>query len=133
MLDALDIKLEHFGNQPRYHPADDVIVMPKPGSFSEIAAYNATFLHELVHSTGHKDRLDRAGVQKGRSKKEIAKEELIAEIGSTLLAAHFSIASDIENHASYIEHWQRDLNEKEVMQAANQAAKAFHYIVEKAS
>ncbi len=54
----------------------------------------------------------------------------MAEIGAFFLSTFFNIESDIENHASYVQSWQKHLDEKDIMRATNNAAKAFHFLVE---
>lgn len=122
------VAISTFGNQPRYQPHDDVIVMPAITSFHSENDYNTTFLHELVHWTGHASRLDRFP-SKSLDDKTRAEEELVAEIGSVFLATYFGIDGNLLNHASYIAGWKTLLGPKDVMHAVNNAVKAFEYII----
>jgi antirestriction protein ArdC len=71
-----------------YSPATDSITMPRFESFTSGNAFYATLAHEAVHSTGHRDRLDRETLHKyGASTAIRAKEELCAEIGAAFLCA----------------------------------------------
>ena len=130
----VDIMAQHkvaistFGNQPRYQPNEDVIVMPDIKNFHTETDYDTTLLHELVHWTGHASRLDRL-TNKLSDDKARAEEELVAEIGSVFLATHFGIDGDLLNHVSYIAGWKELLAPKDIMRAVTNAVKAFEYII----
>lgn len=122
--------------QPRgawYRPSDDLVNMPDKKEFESIHEYYSTFFHELVHSTGHKKRLNRKGViNVERTSKEYAREELIAEIGASMLCGIAGIDNEIiDNSASYIQYWLRRLKNdpKLVVHASQQAQKACDYIL----
>ena len=70
-----------------YSPDSDRVQMPLKLSFNSEAEYYAVLFHELVHSTGHKDRLNRPGVVDLISfgSDNYSKEELVAEIGASFL------------------------------------------------
>lgn len=125
------IVIEHYGSRAYYNPLDDVIVMPKPSSFSNDKAYYATLLHEIVHWSGSDDRLARGSLkQYTKSKAMRAEEELVAEIGSVFLSGHLNIVGDLENHASYIADWKKLLTTKNVTSAISAAGKAFHWLID---
>lgn len=122
-----------------YRQTDDIVNLPDINNFVDSNAYYATAFHELVHSTGHSSRLGRNSLKElmnfCQSKQEYAKEELVAELGATMLQAHCGIANDssIENHAAYCASWakvlkQRD-NRKLLIQAGALAQKAVNYIL----
>lgn len=130
LLSVLDVSISEFGNQPHFQPAQDVIVMPRREFFNSSADYNITLLHELVHWSGHPSRLDRQTIRDyGKSDAIRAEEELIAEIGSVFLAAHFGIVGDLLNHASYVTSWKQHLDAKAVGRAMSQASKAFGWLI----
>ena len=84
--------------------------MPPVSTFESKEAYLVAFAHELVHSTGYEDRLHRIGCSTDAAIEKDAvdkgKEELIAEIGATLVAAAFGIEEiTIENAAAYCKGW----------------------------
>jgi len=56
--------IEH--NEPRayYRPSDDVVNTPRANLFQSNEEYYSTLFHELTHSTGHKDRLNRDEIAK---------------------------------------------------------------------
>ncbi|MCP3028715.1 hypothetical protein LF822_17395 [Halobacillus sp. A5] len=68
--------------------------------------FKSSIFHEMVHSTGHKDRLDREGVTGKISfgSQNYSKEELIAELGASMLCGVTGIENQtIDNSASYIQ------------------------------
>ena len=82
------------------------IVIPELSQYSDIAEFYSSAFHEIVHSTGSANRLNRlscdtsyAGYQESYSK-----EELIAEIGSAFLCNHCGVESNgsFSNSVSYI-------------------------------
>ena len=125
------VQISHYGNAAHYNSVDDVITLPRPENFMSDYNYNATLLHELVHWTGSKpERKGRACFKDYSNKIEArAEEELIAEIGSLLLATHFGLKGQIEGHASYLDYWKKYLKPQAVMRAASHAAKAFEFLI----
>ena len=51
--------IEHDSRQACYVPPTDTVRMPRPEVFESATAYYATLFHELTHSTGHSNRLNR--------------------------------------------------------------------------
>ncbi len=93
--------------------------------------YYATLLHELTHWTGALRRLNREGITNRKSDTIIAKEELIAELGSAFLCAQLGIEqTQPKGHALYIKSWLQGLREDKtlIFKAAAQAAKAQEYL-----
>ena len=130
LVNHFKIVVEHYGSRAYYDPKDDVIVLPNPSTFSNDKDYYMTLLHEIVHWSGSANRLARGSLkQYATSKKLRAEEELVAEIGSVFLAAHFEIVGNLENHASYISDWKRLLSTQNVTSAISAAGKAFHWLV----
>jgi antirestriction protein ArdC len=122
------------GGRACYSPALDEVRMPKRETFeSSETVYSAEF-HELVHSTGHPDRLDRKDgmAELGQPKSEYAKEELVAEMGAAFLCNITGIGQKvIENQAAYIQNWLGALKDdsKMVVAAAGRAQKAVDYMM----
>ena len=73
------------GDRAYYRPATDTVVLPIRKQFMSTAEYFSTAFHELVHSTGHKSRLDRLDHVAAFGSEDYSKEELIAEIGAAAL------------------------------------------------
>lgn len=134
MKDAPTISYEDK-NSAFYHPIKDILNMPQLDRFDSSEAYYSVLFHELIHSTGHESRLNRNGIIKAHSfqSKEYAKEELIAEIGSSFLAAYMNVNLPEleENSASYIKSWLSLLksDKKFIFKAAAKASKAANFIL----
>jgi len=117
-----------------YSPSSDSITVPHKSQFKELAEYYGTVLHECVHSTGHKSRLDRLcdnGLF-GFGSTEYAKEELVAEIGSSVLCNIFRIDTEQSNTntTAYIQSWLSALrnDKKLIVYASSKAEKAVEMI-----
>ena len=108
--------LYNSGGNAYYSPAKDEIHLPDPGVFTTPAAFNGTALHELAHSTGHKDRLDR-NLSGFFGSESYAFEELIAEMTSCFMAVDLketdlSSFNQFENNEAYLQSWISNIKEK---------------------
>lgn len=139
---------------PSYNPRLDNINMPSLENFKEFTENNGygvevgedewvhTFFHEIVHSSGHKSRLNRKGITGLGSTHKwgdavYSQEELTAEIGSFGLA-HFcgmNLDNTIANSGAYITNWSKYLKDKsgQVAYAVGDSLKAVKYILSKAN
>ena len=126
--------IKHGMNMAAYSPASDVVNMPDRARFHSEDHYYATLFHELVHATGHEQRLKRASIMErnGYGSNPYAKEELIAEMGSAFLCGHAGIVErTIDSSAAYLEGWLKSLKEDKtlIVHAAAQAQKAADFIL----
>jgi antirestriction protein ArdC len=135
MLDNYDCKVQHF-NQDRafYRVSNDTVTMPLKEQFNTINDYHSVLLHEVVHSTGAKHRLDRVlAHQEERTQEERAFEELIAELGSMFLGNYFNTSSSeiVDGNVCYIKSWLKALkNDKNyIFKASRDASKAFKFLI----
>ena len=96
-------------NTAHYNLDDDCIYMPKLSQLtSSYEHYLKTFFHELTHATGHKSRLNRNLENYGLDYDLHSTEELIAELGSIILAKYFNVNVDeklYNNSLIYIKGW----------------------------
>jgi antirestriction protein ArdC len=95
--------------------------------------YYSTLLHELIHATGPSFRIGRECYLKYHvNKKERAKEELVAEIGSALWRQKlgFDSPSNLINTASYVKSWIALLEEdyNTIFEAATKASQAIEHL-----
>jgi antirestriction protein ArdC len=113
-----------------YLPASDEVYMPPRESFRNEPGYYATLFHELTHSTGHPSRLDRELAPRSREE-AYSREELIAQLGASMLCAQAEIDPQIEQSASYIASWLTALRDDKrmVAVAAGRAQRAADYIL----
>jgi len=126
--------IEFGGSQACYMPAQDKVKMPNPRTFFEDEKYYSTLFHELVHSTGHRSRLNRHEKFPNHQfgSKDYSQEELVAEMGAAYLCGICGIENlTIDNSAAYIESWLKKLksDNKFVIMAASYAQKAVDYIL----
>ena len=144
-VEACEEIIANYPNPPKIHhdqddrcfyrPSADEVHMVKPEKFISDEEYYSTFFHELIHSTGHKDRLARDGVTGTNffGSHEYSKEELVAEMGSTYLCAISGIdrSSVIKNSSAYIQSWMKSLSENEdwIVWAGTRSAKACDHIL----
>jgi len=125
LVDKLGLSggLTHAGDRAYYMPSRDSIVMPPLAAFNSAANYHATLLHESVHATGHKSRLDRLTPARFGSE-DYAYEELVAELGAAMLCCKLGIDGDLR-HAGYIQSWLKALrNDKKFILSASAKAQA---------
>ncbi|EKN6252895.1 TPA: DUF1738 domain-containing protein [Yersinia enterocolitica] len=120
------------GQNAFFQPSTDEVWLPGRHLFSDAANFYATGLHELVHWSGGKKRLNRE--MKGKfGSADYAEEELVAELGSAFLMADLGIVGEVQ-HESYIASWLQALkNDKRyVFKAVSAASKAHSYLMDKA-
>lgn len=126
---ALGVDIRHGGERAFYSPANDYIRMPPFASFRSPEAYYATLAHECCHLTGAKDRLARD--MSKRDQESVAREELVAELGSAFLCADLGLSPEPrEDHAPYIASWLKALDDdpRAVATAATQAQRAVDFL-----
>ena len=133
-------EIKQGSNRAFYSPARDSVGMPTPERFHSPEAYYSVLFHELTHSTGHENRLNRKGVSRSEGKlaafgsDPYAKEELVAEMGAAFLCGQAGIVEwTVDNSAAYVASWLQRLknDSKLVVQAAAQAQKAADWILGK--
>lgn len=132
-FDGLDIKRILTQDIACYIPSKDVVGMPPIAAFDTAEDYAATLNHESVHATMAPHRVGR-DMGKKFSKHAIAAEELVAEIGASLLGAHLRLPPHhIHDHASYIGHWMKLLadDKRAFLTAAAQAQVAVDWLLAK--
>lgn len=116
-----------------YVPSRDEIHLPNRRTFSSLSGFWGTAIHELSHWTGHESRLNR-DMQHTFGTQKYAREELVAEVSSWLLAVTLGTPHEPQNSASYLASWVRDFKDKprELYSAISQAQKAVDYLLETA-
>lgn len=127
-ITATKADIRHGGDRAFYRPADDYIRLPDTVQFESYEHYLATGLHELVHWSGAKKRLDR-DLNNRFGTKAYAAEELVAELGAAFLCAHLGVQGRLR-HAEYIANWLELLkdDEKAIFTAASKASQAADYL-----
>jgi len=126
--------IRHKEHSAYYNKIHDYVNMPKMETFMSSEHYYGTLFHELVHSTGHNERLNRNELIKsnGFRSENYAVEELTAEMGASYLKSYAGIPIEqLGNNAAYIKGWlERLKNDKRfIVHASAQAQKATDYIL----
>jgi len=126
--------ISHNAEYAAYVPSLDIVKIPSARTFFKDEHFYSILFHELVHSTGHRSRLDRHS--KFRNLKfgsnDYSKEELVAEMGAAYLCAMTGIENEtIDNSAAYIDGWLNNLKKDNrfFLQAASYAQLAVDYII----
>ena len=120
------------GDQAFFIPGTNDITLPLVEQFETTEGYYGTLLHELTHWSGSDGRLERDQKNPFGSQKYAA-EELVAEMGSAMLAAHFGIQAEPHmNHAEYLAGWVQALkaDPMNLYRAAKQASQASEWLLE---
>lgn len=130
---------EIVSNKAFYSPSGDYIQVPCKEQYTNIEEFYSTLFHEMVHSTGHKTRLDRleTGSNAHFGSETYSKEELTAELGSASLLNMLGIETPktFRNSSAYIQSWLQVLRNdcKFIVSASSKAEKAVNYILGKES
>lgn len=116
-----------------YRPSTDSVGMPARSLFHSSEEFYSTCFHELAHSTGHKSRVGREGIEQLNEfgSESYSKEELVAEMCAAMLCGVTGISpATLENSAAYLKTWIARLksDSKLIVQAASAAQKAADYI-----
>lgn len=146
------VVLEHRGSRSYNQDRGGInnkglVVVPERKWFESPRIYWAHIFHELVHSTGHAQRLNRPKAanwsdwtdddyeqddfwEKLSRDESYAREELIAELGAGMLCMLHGFDYDTR-HASYLQSWLKALNNDTslVMKMATAAQKAIDMIL----
>jgi antirestriction protein ArdC len=110
-----------FTHMPHYKLAMHEVEVPPVENFVSIDEYYSALFHELIHST--MKPMDR--------KISLPQEELVAEIGSSMLCQTFGVLKTLENSIAYCAGWAKKIKEKEVnvVKCAGLAEKAVEFLL----
>ena len=117
-----------------YSPFYDEIVLPKQSQYSEdkYSHFVNTAMHEIIHSSGAKNRLNRLS-ENFKEDEAYSKEELVAQMGSSLLCylLGYENADTLNNDVNYIRGWLAHLkdNTRELVSAGAQAQRAVDFVL----
>lgn len=122
------------GFQPAYYPRTDEVRIPPASDFISLEDFHATLLHEAAgHATGHPKRLARLHMDARFGSPEYAREELRAELVSSMMQGVIGLPPGptmIAQHSAYLASWLQALkNDKnEIFRAAADAQKICDYV-----
>ncbi len=139
VIGASGTTVEHVaGDRAYYRLAEDKVVLPEHDQFPTRNGYYQTALHEVGHSTGHPDRMNREslkeGIEKGFGSPEYAREELRAEISAMMTGERVGVGHDPKRGAAYVENWVKVLEKdpREIHRAAGDAQRMSDYLIDRA-
>ena len=121
------------GNSAFYTPSADTVTMPEKEQFTNRCGFYGTYLHELIHSTGHQKRINRKTLtDPNTNRKSYATEELITELAAVNLTHELKISTidKIQNSSAYLESWVKTLkaDKKILFKLLTQSNKAIKYL-----
>lgn len=132
LIEATRADIRHGGDRAYYkrpigewpkHTGGDYITLPAKGLFATVPDYYTTLLHEIAHFSE---------VRTGWSGSYSA-GEVRAELAACFMAGQLSIpiGEHLENHASYLQAWLKELenDDKALFKAAAAANRAADYIM----
>lgn len=94
-----------------YSIKNNEIIVPEKEQFKSGESFYGTLFHEMTHSTGAESVLDRFKPTSFGSP-EYAREELVAELGSALVAQRYGMTKHIkEDSCAYLKGWLDELKE----------------------
>jgi antirestriction protein ArdC len=127
-------EIQYAGSKAYYSPLTDRITLPPRELFISAEEFSATKIHECVHSTGSRKRLNRESIAEAApfGSPTYVAEELVAEMGAAFLCAEAGISpAVVENQAAYIQGWLGKIrsDKRLVTMTAAQAQKAADFIL----
>ena len=102
---------QQYGDRAYFSPSKNEIVLPEFRQFTDGESFYGTALHEMAHSTGAENLLNRPK-HLTFGDEIYSREELIAELTSALVAQYYGFDTHIkEDSAAYLKSWLQNLKE----------------------
>lgn len=120
-------------NQAYYSLSNDDITLPLISQFKDGESFYCTVLHEMAHSTGIRERLNRKGFY-DNDKVNYGREELVAELTAAFTALYLGISMTVrEENVAYLKEWCEQIKEepKFLFSVLSDAKKATNFIADK--
>lgn len=125
---GVEVKYVDGSAKAYYSPSTDTITMPAKEQFKSKEGFYSTLLHEIGHSTGHPNRLNRFEYSRFGDQ-AYSREELVAEIFAFGIMRDFGLENfeSEEQSAVYLKGWKENLkdNADVLVKAARSAESAF--------
>jgi antirestriction protein ArdC len=125
-----------YGDDAYYSISKAEIVIPEKKQFKSGESFYANLAHEMAHSTGAEQYLNRLQPTSFGSK-EYAREELVAELTAALTSQRYGMSKVIkEDSVPYLKNWLDSLKEepsyiKNVLQDVKRASSMINQYVDK--
>lgn len=131
------IKRHQLGDN-YYSPAQDLITLSEEMLFKNTLNEISVMAHEMSHSTGHKDRLNRESLYRyGEDKSFRGFEELVANFSARAITDKYGLSKNEfneayqKNHDAYDAGWMKHVLNKEpilIFEATKQAELAYRMV-----
>ena len=133
LIETKNLNLKYMVQGEAYYiPGKDEIHIPKPEYFKDKEFYYSTVFHEIIHWTGHKNRLNRLAQDFEDGRNKYAFEELVAELGSLLFSLEFNYSEQFINSIIYLKGWLKhtadDKKQQVLEEAFSYANRAINYL-----
>lgn len=100
-----------YGDKAEYSTSKQEIVIPEKKQFMNGESFYSNLVHEMAHSTGAENQLNRLKPTSFGSK-EYAREELVAELSAALVSQRYGMTRNIDkDSARYLKDWLDYLKE----------------------
>ena len=101
-----------YGDDAYYSISKAEIVIPEKRQFKDGESFYSNLAHEMAHSTGAENQLNRLKPSSFGSK-EYAREELVAELSAALVSQRYGMSKNLkEDSAAYLKSWLDSLKEE---------------------
>ncbi len=116
-----------YGDDAYFSISKNEIVIPEKKQFKSGESFYSNLSHEMAHSTGAENQLNRLKPSSFGSK-EYAREELVAEMSAALVSQRYGMSKVVkEDSLPYLKNWLDSLKEepafiKTVLQDVKKAA-----------
>lgn len=124
---------EKQSDEAYYNINEDYIVIPRKVQFEDGEAFYETLLHEMGHSTGHPDRLNR-NIRNIFGTPEYGREELVAELSAAMAGMLLGINEHIRpQNVAYLKNWIEAIAEEPrfILNVLADVTKVVQFILEK--
>ena len=102
------------GDDAYYSISKDEIVVPEKRQFKSGESFYSNLAHEMTHSTGARNQLNRLEPSSFGSK-EYAREELVAELSAAIVSLRYGMSKTVkEDSLPYLKSWLETLKEDPV-------------------
>lgn len=99
------------GDNAYFSISRNEIVVPTRQQFINGESFYSNLFHEMGHSTGAENQLNRLKPGQTFGSAEYAREELVAELGAALVAQRYGMTKNIkEDSAAYLKSWLNSLH-----------------------
>ena len=102
-----------YGDNAYYSISKNEIVVPEKRQFKNGESFYSNLAHEMSHSTGAENQLNRLKPGQSFGSAEYAREELVAEMSAALVSQRYGMSKTLkEDSLPYLKGWLDSLKEE---------------------